>query len=286
MSIIYWQEAKITLKGLIKTAFKRIFTIMVSPFTTFDDINARPETMGPALLMVFASLLQLLLRYSISQKLHLSFYQGDVITPLTQVKNGNITVVYVNSTAIMRTHVPYSEILEAQGAYIASTLLMLPLAFWLLMYAITWIVAKILKGNTENLVPASGYILVIPFASNLVQAIILSFFLQDVNKVILALPLSASQHLGYLETLIVSSLILALRAKAGFMEITLKCFEVFLHLWTIVLLVALYNGAVQLSIKKSIVLAIVSGVLFYLLYSFIVNFMVLTFLAIPLALSF
>ena len=264
--IVYWQEVKITFIGLLKKVFYRIFFTPFSPFTVFEDIARFPETVGPVVTVIILVALQIFYRKIIENNVIIKFYNitKGLNTPSVIYEKNYIKIFFVNNTINNYMTLTYSQYFTENYQVITGYLFFIYTLFWILLALLCYLIVKLLKGRTEAVFVSTGYIMTSMIYYNLLE-VLLVYLVKDYNILVHIYSMSPK-----LIDLVFSS-ILPLVLKARGLEIIYKVATAFISLWNLVMLVAVFNSAAQVEIKKSIIGAILSFIAFSFLYTSILN---------------
>ncbi|RLE65201.1 MAG: hypothetical protein DRJ47_05775 [Thermoprotei archaeon] len=275
--IIYWQETKIKLKGLVILVFKRIFSVLFSPFTAFEDIKSIPETVGPMFLLLLLFTLQVVFLNFVSSKTVIEVYNytgGNLtISPLVfDLKNSSLVVDYVGNTSTKPVAVlPYGSIFYKNADFFSALFLVSIIIYWFLLYVLTKITCKILKGNSQYFFSATGYFLTILLISSIFRASTTFIFLNNISGIRIRVPAMALYNPLFVDQLVIDSVNRCISFLFQLAQDATTWLQSFLTLWSFVMLIALFNSLGEMSLKRSIVASLIAGISFYMLYGALLN---------------
>jgi len=275
--IIYWQETKIKLKGLVILMFKRIFGVLFSPFTAFEDIKSIPETVGPMFLLLLLFTLQVVFLNFVSSKTVIEVYNytgGNLtISPLVfDLKNSSLVVDYVGNTSTKPVAVlPYGNIFYKNADFFSALFLVSIIIYWFLLYVLTKITCKILKGNSQYFFSATGYFLTILLISSIFRASTTFIFLNNISGIRIRVPAIALYNPLFIDQLVIDSVNRCISFLFQLAQDATTWLQSFLTLWSFVMLIALFNSLGEMSLKRSIAASLIAGISFYMLYGALLN---------------
>ena len=260
--VIFFAPGESRLKRQIKNGIKRTLMVIVSPFTTYEEISLEPEFIGPSILILLSILFSFLDRYSLFMCTY--YFRAN----LTEISGPNVTTIegyfvvnYVSNQTVTLSEVKLLSSLTVLMNSISPLLLMtlFGLAMRLIpLCLISYLLTSIMKGMTRGILPGICYTLSPLVVQQAVNIILKRVYLSSLKGVIVILPKDISFARD--EKLILNAINLWLTTQTSYLQIA-SLINWFFMLWQLVLLVALFMGIGKFGAVKAIALTIVAYVL-------------------------
>ncbi len=259
--IVYLAPEKITPSKLFARAFKRIFMVIISPFSTYEEISTSPEIIGPLVLVFINVLLTVIDRFFLHN--YVTYFRvelGETIRPYVFVKDSVIYVLF-NRNVTVPSLENLKDGISLFYQYFAWIIGFYALDFFarlMLTYFIAFIIISLLKGSIHGLFSGVGYSLSVYMVQSIVVMLLKHCFPKELTKIVVTLPLKPN-FLN--DEVIVTRAINIWIASQKSLALTISAFNWFILLWQLVVLTALFIGIGRLSTIKAIISAIVTSLL-------------------------
>ncbi len=234
-------------------SIKRVLLCSLLPFDYMAEISISPDSLGPILSLVLASITEFFSFFIILQQMNLGLAKGKMPYPAP------LPNLFINKTAILvipkginitvvRYVEPSDRLIEAFYAQALISTLIVWLAYSIMIYLFSKLFGIIGGGPSPIL---GGYMLSLKLYESLTKSIIYYSIISN-REILVILPRETHIFIlqGYLTTMLL---------QIG--GIVLRAHMVFFTIWSIVLFVATFYSGRGLSIKKSLLVGVLSYIL-------------------------
>jgi len=260
--IIFLTPKESKLMRSIKNGVKRVLMVIISPFTTYEEISLEPEFIGPSILILVSLLVSFLDKYSV---FILSYYTRGASTEI-----GKPNVVAINEYLVVNYISNQTLDLSKANLFPSLTILMnsvnsllLVALFGLVMRLVplclvSYLLTSLMKGDTRGMLPGICYTLSPLVVQQTINIILKRFYLSSLKGIVVVLPKGVD--FAQDERLISGAINLCLTTQTNYVQVA-SLINWFFTLWQLVLFVALFMGVGKFGIIKSIILTIITYVL-------------------------
>ena len=244
--------------SVLKEALKRIVMVIISPFSTYDDIGVSPEMLGPLILVLLQVLFAVLFKYLLYLHIGIVRLNFEKVTePKINVINDTLYVCY-NTNLTLPPKATVSSSLNLFINYISWLILFSFLAVgirWLIIGLVVYFLIILFKGETRGIASGTGYLLSVSLVQLIITGLLQNYYPKNINSVIVVLPAKANV---LRDAILVNRALLEWFARSVYLLKYLSLINWFMMLWQGVLMVALFMGIAKLSGTKSIIAAIIA----------------------------
>jgi len=255
---IVYMKTSIRMMTILKMGIRRILLCPITPFKIFEEIGISPDPIGPVMILSLVIVLHVLVRPMAYSKLAILLIDGNFSTTL-EIKRIDNTLLLnsVNRSISPLDLVGVQSYIDAYAPPLSKYSLYYVISFiilWTIMYSLSLILAKLLGGYPTPLGVATMYtqiVRVISEALALVPILSLSYGVKDV---VVVLPKGVKGM--SLDILIKYVLSRAIELKEPMISQCISAIGLFLTLWNIVILIAMFSSSTRMELKYSIISAI------------------------------
>ena len=254
---------------LMKMGVKRVLLCLLTPFRVFEEIGISPDPIGPVIVLSFVVLLHVLVRPVVYSKLSILQLEGNFsTTPSVEEIQGVFLVKMVNKSIelseLIKSHSyvnTYTPPLSAYSLYQVLSFMLL----WALTYVLSLILVKLFGGYSSSLAVASMYVQMIKVVEEALKLASTSFLFSKVGNIVIALPKGVKGV--EMDIIVKYALSKAMEIRDPVTAQCISAVGLFLILWNIVVLTAMFNSSAKVGLKYSIISAIICYLLSLLLHA-------------------
>lgn len=244
--------------SVLKEALKRIIMVVISPFSTYDDIGVSPEILGPLIIVLLQVLFAVLFKYLLYLHIGIVRLSFEKVTePKINVINDTLYVCY-NANLTLPPKATVSSSLNLFINYISWLILFSFLAVgirWLIIGLVVYFLIILFRGETRGIASGTGYLLSVSLVQLIITGLLQNYYPKNINSVVVVLPAKVNV---LRDAILVNRALLEWFARSVYLLKYLSLINWFMILWQGVLMVALFMGIAKLSGTKSIIAAIIA----------------------------